>query len=113
MHIHGRNEDALVVPNCEEVAEMVAALESLPQHVGKPPIPIPIFVSTNKLLPSVIQAPSLELKPLPNHLKYCFLGRPRDFVGHSLFHTHGRRGGEIGEGVEGVQNSHWMDLGRH
>ncbi|CAL9021601.1 unnamed protein product, partial [Prunus brigantina] len=26
------------------------------------------------LLPSVIQAPTLELKPLPNHLKYVFLG---------------------------------------
>ncbi|KAM1202951.1 hypothetical protein ACFX2J_018830 [Malus domestica] len=55
-------------------AEMVAALESLPQHLGKPPIPIPIPVSTNKLLPLVIQAPILELKPLPDHLKYVFLG---------------------------------------
>ena len=53
---------------------MVAALESLPQHIGKPPHPIPISVSTNKLLPSVIQTPLLELKPLPNHLKYVFLG---------------------------------------
>ncbi|CAL9005244.1 unnamed protein product [Prunus brigantina] len=48
---------------------MVAALESLPQYVGKPPIPIPIPISTNKLLPSMIQAPTLELKPLRNHLK--------------------------------------------
>ncbi|KAM2504294.1 hypothetical protein PS1_038230 [Malus domestica] len=55
-------------------AEMVAALESLPQHVGKPPIPIPIPVSTKKLLPSVIQTPILELKPLTDHLKYVFLG---------------------------------------
>ncbi|XP_020411081.1 uncharacterized protein LOC109946760 [Prunus persica] len=61
-------------PNHEEIGEMVAALESLPQYVGKPPIPIPIPVSTNKLLPSVIQAPTLGLKPLPNHLKYVFLG---------------------------------------
>ena len=53
---------------------MVATLESLPKYVGKPPIPIPIPVSANKLLPSVIQAPTLELKPLPNHLKYVFLG---------------------------------------
>ncbi|CAL8085223.1 unnamed protein product [Prunus armeniaca] len=55
---------------------MVAALESLPQYVGKSPIPIPIPipVSTNKLLPSVIQAPTLKLKPLLNHLKYVFLG---------------------------------------
>ncbi|XP_070664536.1 uncharacterized protein [Malus domestica] len=64
----------VVVPNCSEIGEMVAALKSLPQHIGKPPIPIPIHVSTNKLLPLVIRAPSLELKPLPNHLKYVFLG---------------------------------------
>ncbi|KAM2151478.1 hypothetical protein ACFX1R_045919 [Malus domestica] len=53
---------------------MVAALESLPQHLGKPPNPIPISVSTNKLLPSVIQTPVFELKPLSDHLKYVFLG---------------------------------------
>ncbi|KAM2510335.1 hypothetical protein EV1_034257 [Malus domestica] len=53
---------------------MVAALQSLPQHLGKPPIPISIPISTNKLLPSVIQAPILELKPLPDHLKYVYLG---------------------------------------
>ncbi|KAM0981427.1 hypothetical protein ACFX2A_014761 [Malus domestica] len=63
----------LAVPK-EEHAELVAALESLPQHRGKPSNPIPIPVSTNTLLPSVIQAPVLELKPLPDHLKYVFLG---------------------------------------
>ncbi|CAN6704221.1 unnamed protein product [Malus baccata var. baccata] len=62
------------VPRSEEEAEIVAALESLPQHHGKPSNPISILVSTNKLLPSVIQAPVLELKPLPDHLKYVFLG---------------------------------------
>ncbi|CAL9007247.1 unnamed protein product [Prunus brigantina] len=61
-------------PNHEEICEMVATLESLPKYVGKPPIPIPIPVSANKLLPLVIQAPTLELKPLSNHLKYVFLG---------------------------------------
>ncbi|CAN6716275.1 unnamed protein product [Malus baccata var. baccata] len=63
----------LVIPK-EEDAELVAAFESLPQHRGKPSNPIPIPVSTNTLLPSVIQAPVLELKPLPDHLKYVFLG---------------------------------------
>ncbi|CAN6547374.1 unnamed protein product [Malus baccata var. baccata] len=62
------------VPRSEEEAEIVAALESLPQHHGKPSNQISIPVSTNKLLPSVIQAPVLELKPLPDHLKYIFLG---------------------------------------
>ncbi|XP_070663031.1 uncharacterized protein [Malus domestica] len=63
----------MAVPN-DEHAELVAALESLPKHHGKPSHPIPIPVSTNTLLPSVIQAPVLELKPLPDHLKYAFLG---------------------------------------
>ncbi|KAM1889595.1 hypothetical protein ACFX13_047560 [Malus domestica] len=63
----------LAVPK-DEHAELVAALESLPQHRGKPSNPIPIPVSTNTLLHSVIQAPVLELKPLPDHLKYAFLG---------------------------------------
>ncbi|CAN6697898.1 unnamed protein product [Malus baccata var. baccata] len=61
---HGKNEESIAVPPSEEVIEMVAALESLPSQ----------SVSTNKLLPSVVQPPTLELKPLPSHLKYVFLG---------------------------------------
>ncbi|CAN6700790.1 unnamed protein product [Malus baccata var. baccata] len=61
---HGKNEESIAVPPSEEVIEMVAALESLP----------PQSVSSNKLLPSVVQPPTLELKPLPSHLKYVFLG---------------------------------------
>ncbi|KAM2425279.1 hypothetical protein ACFX1W_022738 [Malus domestica] len=63
----------LAIPNVAQ-AEIVAAFESLPQHRGKPSNLIPISVSTNTLLPSMIQAPVLELKPLPDHLKYVFLG---------------------------------------
>ncbi|KAM1175357.1 hypothetical protein ACFX19_028369 [Malus domestica] len=66
-------EPNMAVPK-DEHAEIVAALESLPKHHGKLSNPIPIPVSTNTLLPSVIQAPVLELKPLPDHLKYAFLG---------------------------------------
>ncbi|CAN6707385.1 unnamed protein product [Malus baccata var. baccata] len=62
----------LVVPNVAQ-AEIVETFESLPQHRGKPSNPSPISASTNTLLPSVIQAPVLELKPLPDHLKYVFL----------------------------------------
>ncbi|TQD74247.1 hypothetical protein C1H46_040222 [Malus baccata] len=69
-----RQKSGFTVPRSVEEAEIVAALESLPQHHGKPSNPISISVSTNKLLPSVIQAPVLELKPLPDHLKYVFLG---------------------------------------
>ncbi|CAN6711729.1 unnamed protein product [Malus baccata var. baccata] len=72
-------KSGFAVPRSEEEAEIVAALESLPQHHGKPSNPISIPVSTNKLLPSVIQAPVLELKPLPDHLKYVFLGDNETF----------------------------------
>ncbi|CAN6725324.1 unnamed protein product [Malus baccata var. baccata] len=64
----------IVVPPCGEVVEMVAALESLPSHSGKPPLSIFDSVLANKLLPSIVQPPTLELKPLPSHLKYVFLG---------------------------------------
>ncbi|CAN6572911.1 unnamed protein product [Malus baccata var. baccata] len=73
-HAHGNNKENLVVPIQEELVEMVAALESNPRHIGKSPNLISISNSTNKLLPSVIQPPSLEFKPLPSYLKYVFLG---------------------------------------
>ncbi|CAN6687996.1 unnamed protein product [Malus baccata var. baccata] len=67
-------KSGFAVPRSVEEAEIVVALESLPQYHGKPSNPISISVSTNKLLPSVTQTPVLELKPLPDHLKYVFLG---------------------------------------
>ncbi|CAN6721162.1 unnamed protein product [Malus baccata var. baccata] len=54
MHPHGMNDFSLTVPPNEDVIEMVAALESLPLQS--------------------VQPPTLELKPLPSHLKYVFLG---------------------------------------
>ncbi|CAN6579435.1 unnamed protein product [Malus baccata var. baccata] len=73
-HAHDHNKEHLAVPIQEELVEMVAALESNPRHIGKSPNLISIPISTNKLFPSVIQPLSLELKPLPSHLKYVFLG---------------------------------------
>ena len=35
---------------------------------------IDLPLSNEKLLPFILQAPTLELKPLPDHLKYVFLG---------------------------------------
>jgi hypothetical protein len=35
---------------------------------------IPLTLPSEKLLPSIVQAPVAELKPLPDHLKYAFLG---------------------------------------
>ncbi|CAN6548172.1 unnamed protein product [Malus baccata var. baccata] len=74
MHTHGMHEFSLVVPPSDGVIEMVAALESLPPQSGKLLDPILSSVSVNKMLPSVVQPPTLELKPLPSHLKYVFLG---------------------------------------
>ncbi|KAL6218691.1 hypothetical protein ACLB2K_011901 [Fragaria x ananassa] len=36
--------------------------------------PSPILFSSNKFLPSIVQAPKLDLKVLPEHLKYVYLG---------------------------------------
>ncbi|CAN6586193.1 unnamed protein product [Malus baccata var. baccata] len=71
---HGMHEHPCAVPPNDEVIEMVAALESLPSQSGKYSDPILSSVSANKMLPSVVQPPTLELKPLPSHLKYVFLG---------------------------------------
>ncbi|CAN6677320.1 unnamed protein product [Malus baccata var. baccata] len=71
---HDTHELGHVVHPSEEILELVAALESLPKHGGKSPNFESIPISTNKLLPSIVQAPILDLKPLPSHLKYIFLG---------------------------------------
>ncbi|KAM1043307.1 hypothetical protein ACFX2A_035379 [Malus domestica] len=106
------HKNGVAVPRSEDEAVIVAALESLPQHHGKPSNPISIPVSTNKMLPSVIQAPVLELKPLPDHLKYVFLG-DNETLPVSLFITHGHRGGEVDPSVERAQDGHWVDFGRY
>ncbi|KAM2645570.1 hypothetical protein EV1_019107 [Malus domestica] len=71
---HGMHKDSIAVPPSEDIIEMVAALESLPSQTGKFLDPILSSVSANKMLPSVVQPPTLELKPLPSHLRYVFLG---------------------------------------
>ncbi|CAN6547458.1 unnamed protein product [Malus baccata var. baccata] len=71
---HDMHGESLAIHPSDEVMEMVAALESLPLQLGKYSDPILSSVSANKMLPSVVQPPTLELKPLPSHLKYVFLG---------------------------------------
>ncbi|KAM1441411.1 hypothetical protein ACFXTO_009529 [Malus domestica] len=71
---HGIHESSHAVRPSEEIIELVAALDSLPTQNGKSPNRESIPVSTNKLLPSIIQALTLELQPLPSHLNYIFLG---------------------------------------
>ncbi|CAN6712702.1 unnamed protein product [Malus baccata var. baccata] len=71
---HGIHGLGHAVHPSEDLIEVVAALESSPKLDGKYTTRESIPISTNKLLPSIIQAPILELKPLPSHLKYIFLG---------------------------------------
>ena len=56
-----------------DVMDYVFSLEFMP-YESKCPSPMSIRLSTNKALPSVVQAPVLELKPLPDYLKYAYLG---------------------------------------
>lgn len=61
---------------CEpEFQEVVAALEVFPPYPPsfRPPIE-PLGPSSTKLEPSIVIPPKLELKPLPNNLKYTYLG---------------------------------------
>ncbi|CAN6554299.1 unnamed protein product [Malus baccata var. baccata] len=59
----------------EELIKTVASLESLSPIRGKcSSYFISLPTSNEKTLPSVIQAPKLELKPIPKYLKYAFLG---------------------------------------
>ncbi|XP_034197286.1 uncharacterized protein LOC117612730 [Prunus dulcis] len=55
--------------------EAVNMLEALPPQRGKfNSIFEPLPLSTNKLVPSIVKAPQVELKPLPENLKYAYLG---------------------------------------
>ena len=55
------------------IQEVIAELEARP-YERKYVSPLSIPLATNKVLPSVVQAPKLELKALPQHLKYAYLG---------------------------------------
>ncbi|CAN6720984.1 unnamed protein product [Malus baccata var. baccata] len=74
MHKNKLTKSHKYAPIIRDIIEFVVALESLPKHGGKSPNFDSIPISTNKLLPSIIQAPILDLKPLPSHVKYIFLG---------------------------------------
>ncbi|XP_022871282.1 uncharacterized protein LOC111390467 [Olea europaea var. sylvestris] len=55
---------------CEDIVKIVASLESLPSIPPRYNISyITLPISKEKLLPSVMQAPTLELKHFPEHLK--------------------------------------------
>ncbi|KAL9343158.1 hypothetical protein Peur_063589 [Populus x canadensis] len=57
----------------QNVHESILALQAL-QTVPHGNLFIDLVLSHKKLLPSILQAPELELKPLPDNLKYVFIG---------------------------------------
>ena len=57
----------------QDIVRELDAYNKLPlERPGK--APLPLTLPSEKLLPSVVQAPVIELKQLPEHLKYVFLG---------------------------------------
>ncbi|KAK9098415.1 hypothetical protein Syun_025460 [Stephania yunnanensis] len=56
-----------------EIEELIFELDSAPLHFPTLAY-LDLPASNSTLLPSMERAPTLELKPLPNHLKYVFLG---------------------------------------
>ena len=72
---HFESEMILGVELSEELKCVIGALQTLPTtkiRYGLAPVFTP--EPHQRLLPSVVQAPVLELKPLPKHLKYAYLG---------------------------------------
>lgn len=59
-----------MVPVACEVLALLDAAQAEIRHFS----PMPIIFGENKMLPSIVQAPELELKVLPEHLKYAYLG---------------------------------------
>ncbi|XP_027185001.1 uncharacterized protein LOC113783139 [Coffea eugenioides] len=72
---HFESETTSRVELSEELKCVIGSLQTLPTTKTRYDL-APIFIpeSHQRLLPSVVQAPVLELKPLPKHLKYVYLG---------------------------------------
>ncbi|CAL9024824.1 unnamed protein product [Prunus brigantina] len=69
-----------------EFMEVAAALEvSKPYHSSISPIIEPLEPASIKLVPSIVKPPKLELKPLPQHLKYVYLGEIETLPRHYSF----------------------------
>ncbi|KAL0404316.1 UNVERIFIED_CONTAM: Retrovirus-related Pol polyprotein from transposon.6 [Sesamum radiatum] len=82
-HVKFAIEESLTPEQVKDLEETmvvdIGIIESVFELRALSPLPlnlafIEIPQSRTKLLPSILQAPVLELKELPNHLKYAFLG---------------------------------------
>ncbi|KAL2231178.1 UNVERIFIED_CONTAM: Retrovirus-related Pol polyprotein from transposon 17.6 [Sesamum indicum] len=63
-------ENMIIDPNIGDTIFELEALRILPTNTAFIKLPH----SHTKIVPSILQAPALELKQLPKHLKYAFLG---------------------------------------
>lgn len=71
-HLEKENEE---FPLSANLLETVAALNDFPKLQQSGNIPyIALQISNERPIPSISQAPIPDLKPLPNYLKYMFLG---------------------------------------
>ncbi|XP_057249955.1 uncharacterized protein LOC130591069 [Beta vulgaris subsp. vulgaris] len=70
------NADSLEFCLPDNVLKIVVELNELSKLPLNPSNykPMPLTVPSTRPLPSVVQAPDVELKTLPEHLKYVFLG---------------------------------------
>jgi len=67
------NTDFALSTNMQEVLAHMEVNGKLPiDPLGSGPNPL--IAPSEKLVPSIVQAPEIELKQLPSHLKYAFLG---------------------------------------
>jgi len=87
------------------VQESTLALQAL-QTIPHGNIFVDLVLSHKKFLPSILQAPKLELKPLPDNLKYVFIGD-----NNTLPVIIAK--GKTCEVVVRSQNNYWMDFSRH
>ena len=71
-HLEKENEELALSTDLQETVAVLNDFLKL-QKLGNVPF-ITLPVSNERPLPSVLQAPIPDLKPLPNHLKYMFLG---------------------------------------
>ncbi|XP_074264257.1 uncharacterized protein LOC141586802 [Silene latifolia] len=69
--VDGQEVEYVFSANLKEVVADLHKLEELPLDFNNK---LPLTVHSEKLLPSVLQAPVVELKALPELLKYIFLG---------------------------------------
>jgi hypothetical protein len=103
-------ERHICVPqNMHKSALALQALQTVPP--GN--VFVDLVLSHKKLLPSILQAPELELKPLPDNLKYVFIGDNNTLpvITTKRFDKYTR--GKTFKVVMRSQNNHWMDFTQH